>query len=58
MLHLMLSRSTGGEVSSADYKRIRSQLIDNESIAALVPRFVRTCHDPDAFWSFIKAKFS
>ena len=58
MLHLMLARATGGEASVADYKRCRKLLIEDQTIADKLPRFVRTCRDPDAFWSFIRSKAS
>ena len=58
MLHLAISRATGGDVPKRDYQRVRTTLLADESISALVPTFVRTCRDPDVFWSFIKAKYS
>lgn len=54
MLHLMLAHGTGGEADPGDYKRCRKGLIDDPSISEKVPRCVRTCRDPDSFWSFIK----
>jgi Abortive infection C-terminus len=58
MMHLMLAQATGGIASAPDYKRVRTVLLADESTSSLVPRFVRTCRDPDAFWAFIKAKHS
>jgi hypothetical protein len=58
LLNLMLSRATGGEVKPADYKRCRSLLMNEPAASTHLPRFVRTCHDPDAFWAFIKSKHS
>ncbi len=58
MLHLMLSQSTGGIVPDSEYTRVRTALLADEAIRSLVPRFVRACRDPSAFWSFIKNKYS
>lgn len=55
---MMLAEATGGDVPAADYKRCRKVLTEDPSISDTVPRFVRTCRDPGAFWAFIKAKDS
>lgn len=57
LLHLMLSHATGGDAPPADYKRCRRVLLNDPATAGHLPRFVRTCHDPDAFWAFIKSKY-
>lgn len=54
----MLAHATGGDATPADYKRCRKILVEDTSISGLLPRFVRTCRDPGAFWSFIKSKAS
>jgi abortive infection Abi-like protein len=58
MLHLMLAHATGGEAPDAAYKRCRKVLLDDPSISDKLPRFVRTCRDPAAFWGYIKAQAS
>jgi hypothetical protein len=58
MLHLMLAHATGGEAPVVDYKRCRKTLMEDQAITEVLPRFVRTCRDPAAFWSFIKSKAS
>jgi Abortive infection C-terminus len=58
MMNLMLARATGGDAPPAEYKRCRTVLTRDQTIANRLPRFVRTCHDPDAFWAFIKAEAS
>jgi hypothetical protein len=58
MLHLMLAHATGGEAPDAAYKRCRKVLLDDPSISDKLPRFVRSCRDPAAFWGYIKAQAS
>lgn len=56
LLNAMLSHATGGAALPPNYKRLRTALMDDATLESLVPRFVRTCRDPDAFWGFIKSK--
>jgi hypothetical protein len=58
LLHLMLAHSTGGDAPTADYKRCRKVLVDDPTVGDKLPRFVRTCRDPDAFWTYIKSEAS
>jgi hypothetical protein len=58
LLQLMLSHATDGDAPVADYKRCRGVLLKDPTASAHLPRFVRTCHDPNAFWHFIKSKYS
>ncbi|HEY6882197.1 MAG TPA: abortive infection family protein [Polyangiales bacterium] len=58
LLQLMLSHATDGDAPVGDYKRCRGVLLNDAAAKEHLPRFVRTCHDPNAFWHFIKAKYS
>src|SRR6202043_3434521 len=52
---LMVARATSEpHVSKADYIGARQALLADRAVADLVPRFVRNCHSPDAFWSYIR----
>lgn len=53
----LIARATGEMPSASDYKFLRQALIENPSIKALVPEFVRTNRDLSQFWQFIKYKF-
>ena len=53
---LMISRATGGTPNDAAYRSLRQHLLADPALADLLPRFVRTHRDLDAFWSFIKAE--
>jgi hypothetical protein len=58
LLNLMLAHATGGEAPAVDYKQRRRALMDDVGASRHLPRFVRTCRDPDAFWSYIKNRAS
>lgn len=56
--NLLVSRATGGEAHNAQYKSLRSDLINDPLIREKLPSFVRTRFDLDQFWGFIKHKYS
>ena len=53
---ILTSRATGGTPNDAAYRSLRLHLLEDPVLADLLPRFVRTHRDLDAFWSFIKAE--
>lgn len=57
--NILLSRATGGGTPQDEdaYRLLRAQLLGEPQIELLLPRFVTTCRDLSAFWSFIKQKF-
>lgn len=57
LLHLMLSRAEGGDAPAGPYRDARAGLLADASVRDLLPSFVRTCRDPQAFWTFIKYKY-
>ncbi|WP_299236655.1 abortive infection family protein [uncultured Halomonas sp.] len=54
MQNMMVDRATGGDASDFEYFQIRVALLNEPSIAQLVPQMVKTCRSPSQFWSFIK----
>ena len=56
--NLLISRATGGESHEAQYKILRSELMNDSLLRDKIPRFVRTCSDLNQFWNFIQNKFS
>ena len=56
--NLLISRATGGEAHEAQYKMLRSELINDSRLKDKLPRFIRTCFDLNQFWNFIKHEFS
>ena len=56
--NLLISRATGGEAHEAQYKMLRSALMNDSLLKDKLPRFVRTCFDLNQFWNFIKHEFS
>ena len=55
--NLLLSCATGGARDDEGYRRLRKHFVENESLAPLVPRWIRTNRDLAQFWPFIKTKF-
>lgn len=53
----LITRATGGIFDDNFYKLARSRLVGNKSIERFIPSFVKTSHDVQQFWSFIKTKY-
>ena len=51
---IMIATATGGTRHDATYRYLRQELMSDEQIKRLLPDFVRTHRDLDAFWPFIK----
>jgi hypothetical protein len=47
----------GGDIDSHTYWRLRRELLDDPTIHAKVPDFLRKCHNQGQFWQFIKTSF-
>ena len=56
--NILISHSTGGQVTEQQYRQLRSELLNDPSLSPKLPRFVRTCSDLKQFWVFIKEKSS
>ncbi len=52
--NILMSYATGGHVSEQEYRELRNELMNDLSLSAKLPRFVRTCSDFKQFWAFIK----
>jgi len=55
--NLLIDEATGGSADSQAYREVRKRFVDDQSIRAHVPEFVRTNRDTSQFWQFIKFKF-
>jgi hypothetical protein len=53
-LDLLISFSTGGQVTEEDFRTLRDELLNEPKLKTRLPRFVRTCRDLKQFWPFIK----
>lgn len=51
---LLISRATGGDGDAATYGLLRREFMDDPKTKPLLPRYVRTCRDPNAFWPIAK----
>ena len=54
----LISRATGKDFDSKNYKFIREKFLIDTNTKNLLPDFIRTCRDIEQFWQFIKVKFS
>ncbi len=55
--NVLMDRATGGLDDNDTYIELREELLSNESIKKLLPRFVRTCRNTNQFWHYIKGQF-
>jgi hypothetical protein len=57
--NILIARATGGASGhdEKDYARLRTLLLADAKIAAMLPSFVRTNRTVEQFWLFIKFKF-
>lgn len=51
---ILISRATGGDSDNRTYALLRRDFMTDPSIRDLLPKFVRTYRNLDAFWPFIK----
>ncbi|MAS44290.1 MAG: abortive phage resistance protein [Rhodobacteraceae bacterium] len=51
---MLISRATGGTADSRIYQHLRREFMADPAIRDLLPMFVRTYHNLDAFWPYIK----
>jgi hypothetical protein len=56
--NMMTTCASGGSKDSAEYARLRSELLGHPETQAKLPRFVQTCRNLYEFWDFIKPKFA
>jgi len=52
---LMVARATSEpNIPISEYKRARAIVMADKGVKDIVPQFVRSCHTPNAFWSYIR----
>jgi hypothetical protein len=54
--HLIM-RATGDSFDNDAYTKCRTKLVENKSIAQLLPKWVNNNRTIDQFWTFIKARY-
>lgn len=58
LLSLLTSKATGLKADDREYSMLRSELLNDPSLSEMMPSFLRQHRDLDAFWGYIKPKFS
>ena len=48
----------GGSRDEPDFWSLRKDLCDNPNLRAYIPQFLRSCRNPQEFWSYIQPKFA
>lgn len=51
---ILVARATGGDKDNPSYKHLRREFMGDSRLESLLPPFVRTYRDLEAFWSYIK----
>jgi hypothetical protein len=54
---ILVSQATGGNEDDTAYLQLRRAVLDDPTLATMVPRFVNTCRSLSQFWQFIKGKY-
>jgi hypothetical protein len=54
LMNLMIERATGNHADDATYRLLRREFMGDQGTSDLLPRYVRTCRDIEAFWPVAK----
>ncbi len=54
---LLIQRSENGYPDSAEYAKLRQEIVSHREIEHLLPQMVKLYRTPAEFWSYIKSKF-
>jgi len=54
----LIARSTNGNFDSENYKIIRTKFLQDNTLKALLPDYIKSNRDIEQFWQFIKVEFS
>ena len=54
----LISLATGGTFQQADFLSLKNEFLSDQTTKPMLPRFLRTCPDTNAFWQFIKHEFA
>lgn len=55
LMNLMIERATGNYAEDGTYRALRQEFMRDKSTGDLLPRYVRTCRDIEAFWPIAKS---
>lgn len=55
--NILVAHATGKPAETSEYEELRRMLLNSPSIAGLLPAWIRTIRDLDAFWGFIQPKY-
>lgn len=55
--NILVSQATGGNEDDTAYLMLRRAILDDPTLATMIPRFVKTSRSLGQFWQFIKGKY-
>lgn len=58
LMLMMISLATAGDTDASDYRALRGTILNDPVAKTGAPRMVKSCRDPDAFWTYISSKYS
>ena len=58
LVSLLTSKATGLKADDNEYAILRKEVLSNATLSKMMPNFLRQHRDLDAFWGYIKPKFS
>jgi len=58
LVNLLTARATGLAAENSEFEILRKELLKNQSIAPVLPNWLRQHRNLDSFWGFIQPKFS
>lgn len=58
LVSLLTSKATGLKADDNEYAILRREILSNATLSKMMPNFLRQHRDLDAFWGYIKPKFS
>jgi len=57
LANLLTARATGLAADNGEFETLRHELLSNDSLASLLPQWLRQHRNLDSFWGYIKPKF-
>jgi len=57
LVNLLTARATGLAAESGEFELLRGELLSNETLAPMLPQWLRQHRNLNSFWGFIKTKY-
>ena len=57
LANLLTARATGLSAENSEFEFLRRELLQNSSVASMLPNWIKQHRNLDSFWGFIKEKY-